>query len=744
MQEQAAERQEVGRKSRGGRWLVWAAAWAAVWQVALQVAACGKGAPAETASAAAGDLGGGSDDIAESASAGDVAADDAAGDVLLTDAADLGAGDGGPQFAWDDDPDCDPLQPSYCALPWPSNRFLVADKTTPTGYRVQFGATSLPINAGGKHVDGKIWERLDGYSVAGPLLVHFANVDLAGIASETDMAPSLAADAKIRLWAVKGSVWQRVPYWVELDSAEDEDARKLMHIRPGVILDAGTRYVVAMTGLQDTAGKAFTPSPAFAALLGNQTAGSQLGQRQEHFSNLFVELKMQGMDKAKLLLAWDFVTASDAAMHGDMLSMRDQAFQIVGPAGPVLTVTAVEPLTEAQNKDIAYEVRGTFRVPHFMEPHPLGSAKSYVMHRGPDGKPLQDGFVDMPFWVRIPRDAVDGPPFGLNQYGHGLNGEGTQVRGNFNGEIGQKFKLIAFACNWTGMSHPDVPGIIQMILDFSDFNILSDHLQQGMMESLLLMRAMRERFADLPEIKKLGVKVDKSRTYYTGISQGGIYGGTYMALSTDVTRGHLGVPGQSYSLLLQRSTDFEPFLVLVKGNYPDAGDRMISLALIQMLWDAADPASYYVHLKQQPFPGTPPHEVMLVPARGDFQVAPVTSEIAARSGFAAIMKDYGKPVFGVTEQAYPYKGSGVVIYDFGNAWAAPGNKPPAGPVYGGSCKVTADCPKWPWFQCDAGVCVLGDPHDRPQRMAWRNDQLGHFLDTGEIIDVCGGDGCHPD
>ena len=37
--------------------------------------------------------------------------------------------------------------------------------------------------------------------------------------------------------------------------------------------------------------------------------------------------------------------------------------------------------------------------------------------------------------------------------------------------------------------------------------------------------------------------IDPSRRYYYGNSQGGIFGLNYMALSTDVERGCLGVPG---------------------------------------------------------------------------------------------------------------------------------------------------------------------------------------------------------
>ena len=40
--------------------------------------------------------------------------------------------------------DCDPIVPTRCGLPFPSNVYLVDDAKTATGKRVQFGATTLP------------------------------------------------------------------------------------------------------------------------------------------------------------------------------------------------------------------------------------------------------------------------------------------------------------------------------------------------------------------------------------------------------------------------------------------------------------------------------------------------------------------------------------------------------------------------------------------------------------------------
>lgn len=62
--------------------------------------------------------------------------------------------------------------------------------------------------------------------------------------------------------------------------------------------------------------------------------------------------------------------------------------------------------------------------------------------------------------------------------------------------------------------------------------------------------------------------VDPKLAFYRGDSQGGIFGATYMAISTDVTRGLLGETGAPYTLLLDRSVDFSGFKFLLKGSYP--------------------------------------------------------------------------------------------------------------------------------------------------------------------------------
>lgn len=630
-----------------------------------------------------------------------------------------------------DPADCDPLDETECAMPWPSNLYLVPDPTRRTGYTLAFGRSSLPENTANRTVDPSPYRRLDGYGVGTPLIVRFPNLDISGLATEDHIERSMAADAPILWFEVDaGGALRRVPYWVELDATEEDPARKVLFVRPAVILNEATRYVVAFRNLRDTRGEPLAPSPAFARLRDRRAASDErLAPRIARFEEVFAMLESQGIARESLTLAWDFVTASDEALHGRMLFMRDDALRRTGPEGPPLEVTSVTEFVPADdgsgrpvNPYIALEMHGTFEAPHYLRPR-IAGYRGWEFNLGPDGMPLANGTHTAEFWVRIPRSAVDGSgvPHGLVEYGHGLLGQGTEVRASYNDKIAYDHHLIFFATTMVGMSSEDAPLLPRMLSDMSLFVWMGDRLHQGVLEHLLLARAMRARFASLPQVRARGIVVDSDQIYYSGISQGGIFGATIVALSPDIQRGHLGVPGNNYSTLLQRSTDFRPFFQLLQTVYERASNRAVLLSTVQLLWDGTEPVSYYRHLSASPFPGNAPHHVLLAPARGDHQVAVVTNEVLARTTEIGIPLlahyDTERMPFGTTPLDYPHMGSGIVLYSFGNPWPSPGNHVPED--------------------------SMPDPHGSPRRQDWHNEQMVHFFRTGEIIDVCGGDGCTP-
>src|SRR5215472_11142585 len=79
--------------------------------------------------------------------------------------------------------DCDPLVPTECGMPYPSNVWTVPDATRTTGLHVAFGATTLPkYDPKGDHVDRTKFEGRDGFSPGGALMVNMPGATTTGLA----------------------------------------------------------------------------------------------------------------------------------------------------------------------------------------------------------------------------------------------------------------------------------------------------------------------------------------------------------------------------------------------------------------------------------------------------------------------------------------------------------------------------------------------------------------------------------
>jgi hypothetical protein len=218
--------------------------------------------------------------------------------------------------------------------------------------------------------------------------------------------------------------------------------------------------------------------------------------------------------------------------------------------------------------------------------------------------------------------------------------------------------------------------------------------------------------------------IDPSDVFFDGNSQGGIFGGTLMAIAQDITRGVLGVPGIRYSLLLRRSVDFDLYALIYEPAYPNELQQVLGLSLIQMLWDRSEPSGSVRHITNDPLPGTPPHHVLLHVAFGDHQVANVSTEIEARTIGASIHQPAigpGRhsdvdPYFGIPAiPSYPFDGSALVIWDSGEPTPPIENVPPR---------------------------MGNDPHGDPRSDPAARVQKSEFLKTdGAVVDVCSGMPC---
>jgi hypothetical protein len=623
---------------------------------------------------------------------------------------------------------CDSLDHAACLLPFPSDRWTVADPSTATGRRLSLSPLQTPRNVANRPMDPTELNRNDGWSQGTPVMTSVPGLDLrrTGLATEADPGASLRKDAPVVL--LDAATGERWPYTAELDANPTDGEQPLLIVRPAVSFREGHRYVVAMRHLKDGAGREIPAGAAFTALRGGARSTDPV----------FGPLMRKKIPVDELYLAWTFTIASTRSNTERMLHIRDDAFASLGGKAPAFSVTGTQ---EAYSDKVSRRVTGTFTVPNYLTT-PVNS-KEPVLGTDPglpgtrflylpgDELPDRNGDFTATFTCDIPRSATPDLPARGSIYGHGLlGGQGEVGAGNVQ-KMGNENDILYCATDWYGMATGDVPNVATMLLDMSFFPTLPDRVQQGMLAQLFLARLLKDSrgFASDPAFRAGGKPLlQPGAVYYDGNSQGGIIGGALMAVAQDITRGVLGVVGMNYSTLLDRSVDFSQYESVFNASYPSEVDRELVFALIQPLWDRAENNGYAAHITRNPLPGTPVHHVLLDVAFGDHQVSNYAAEVMARTigartntGFLAEGRHWGvEPGWGIPRFRGSWDGNAMVYWDSGTARPPLGNVPPTeGPTLAGH-----------------------DPHEDPRATYLARVQKGLFLRPyGVVVDVCAGGPC---
>src|SRR5262245_58183382 len=635
---------------------------------------------------------------------------------------------------------CDFLDPSECLFPYPSDYLTTADPSTDTGRRVNYAAAGMPRNASAVPIEPSDYNRNDGFSPGSSILLRVPNIDLGmtGAAPITDIERSLDAGAPIVL--VNATTLEHHLIFAEVDAnaPPPSSATGALIIHPAVNFAENTRYIVALRSLKDTDGAIIPPGTDFLAYRDNTPTGDGIKEaRRAHMESLFTTLAAAGVARDDLYLAWDFTVASQRNLTERMLFVRDDGFARLGTNAPPFTVTQIENDLDSR---IYRRVSGTFDVERYVDcpagppTCPTVTAPAGRFQLGPDGLPLhQPTPQPAVFQCIIPRAALPNAtdpatPARASIYGHGLLGSHTEVSAGNVRDMANEHNFVFCATKWIGMSNDDVPNAIGILQNISNFPTLTDRLQQSMLNQLFLARLMihPQGFVSDPAFQDASGTpvIDTSAVFYDGNSQGGIFGGTVMAIAQDITRGVLGVPGMNYSLLLTRSSDFGTYSLILYPAYPNQLQRPLLLALIQMLWDRSEPNGYARHIMNDPLPGTPSHKVLLHLAFGDHQVANVATEIEARTigasihqpAIAPLRHSDVHPYFDIPAiPSYPFDGSALIVWDSGAATPPIVNKAPS---------------------------VGADPHSDPRSTPSARTQKSEFLKVGgAVVDVCTGLPC---
>jgi hypothetical protein len=584
---------------------------------------------------------------------------------------------------------CEDLVTSVCLLPFPTDRYLVDDPATATGYRLSYPPEALPANLLGEHPDTTPFERLDGQSPSTQITTVFPSPpSLDGVATVDDIGRSLDADSPTVI--VDLDTGERIAHWVELDARADDPERTMLYLRLASVLQEDHRYGVALRGLEPADGSgAYAPTEVFAALRdGVLTDAPAIEDRRPGFDALWTDLEGAGVDRAELQQAWWFHTASGDAIRHDIFAMREDALARLGPSGLGCTVTSVE---EDYGGDglTARRVRGTFTVPMYVD-SPTPPAR--IVHDA-DGNPVWQADVQVPFTAIVPERLASGAvPIGpLVTFGHGLLGtgegavSGTQLR-----QGAQDAGAIFFATDWSGMASEDVPTIATALADVSNIVYLTDRLQQGMIHQIAMTRTFLGVCRTLPEFVEGDRElIDPTRSYYLGGSQGGIYGGTLLTLSPDIDQGVLYVNGAVFPFMMERSIDYAPYLPLFQAAYPARIDQAVLLPLAQHLWDATDPAGYLQHLTAG-LDGIGPKRVLSIAAENDAQVPNLSTDQSMRMVGVPIIEGSSRTAWGFDVEPSGYTGSAYLTIDMGDPAVPDGNVAPTVDAGGHSLVASSD------------------------------------------------------
>jgi hypothetical protein len=653
---------------------------------------------------------------------------------------------------------------SECMLPFPDDFHTVSEPDSATGRRVAFKDAAMPVNSSGAPIDAAPYNGNDGFSPGQAAVVKVPGLDTAEAFENTDPVPlnQLSEYDKKRapIVVINARTGERQPIWAELDANATTPENTSLLIHPAVNYDAGERYIVAMRNLEDETGDELNAPQGFRYYRDDLPSKKKpIKKQRKRFKKIFKDLRNAEIDRADLYLAWDFTVASDENIAERMLAIRDDAFGQLGDTNladvtvqgnsPSFTVDSVQTFTPAQDPEMARRVQGTFTVPCYLVPD---CAPGGTFQLGPNGLPSQNGTWTANFNCMVPRVAVEGAPTPARPqlYGHGLLGSANEATSTPQQLLGNTHNFIVCATDTIGFSNPDVGNIAANVLpDLGNFPQLTDRVQQGILCELFLGRLMvhPDGFASSNAFRVNQADpaspsaIDTSRLYYNGNSQGGILGGALTAVAPDFTRAALGVPAMNYSVLLNRSIDFDLYKAILDPAYPDPITQQLALSLIQMLWDRSEANGYAHRMTDAPLPDTPPHEVLMNVAFGDHQVTTWQADVEARTIGASIHTPVvyegrwpGVEVgWGIDPiPSYPFRDSAIVYWDSGPIRDNP-TPPPA--------VIGTDPPPVPNVPNRSGQ----DPHGLPRVAPGEMQMVSDFLQPdaqSHITDTCNGGPCY--
>jgi hypothetical protein len=558
-------------------------------------------------------------------------------------------------------------------VPFPSDRYTVADPAAKTGLRVDIGPHNTKDSLALAYPDtaAQVSAR-DGFSTVGGVAVGFTGaIDIRGIVIDEEADPPVMDPARDAAEYTKGDA----PFLlVDVDEGSP-DKGKAIGLLPRWWAQAKDNYYVAdeFTLIAQPAAP-LAPRRRYAFVVTKRLAaadGGKIGRTAEMQAVIsgddtspyagevrdvlgVIEASL-GVGKDDVVLATAFTTGS---VHDDVLAAAEVAR--AAPAPALLEAWTVETPMEADGR---VRFRAVFEAPEYR-----GADGKWKI--GDDGAPAAQAKVGMEVFLAF-SDGTKSGPRPVVFFAHGLGGtkDGCWGTADRLRDIDAAVFSIDSPEHGSRSVDPDQPLLatfrffgIDPDTQVFDIERARDNFRQMASDQLELTRFVGSLGALdlLPPGAPDGVPdLDVSRFLYIGHSFGAVQGPTIMALAPEVKHAVWNVGGAGLMTLLRDSGTFGLLVnALTPPGTPDGAIGRF-FAATQAIVDPGDPVNYARYATLEGLPGVPgwgPRDVLLQAVVKDTIVPNSTSELVARAAGLVSMNPLVK-VSGLPEATGPVTGN---------------------------------------------------------------------------------------
>jgi hypothetical protein len=483
--------------------------------------------------------------------------------------------------------ECDDQDTFRCVLPFPSSTFMVADPTTPTGVRVAVTDSILP----GGEDDATFMNSADGFSRITPISTGFsARLDTAWL-DALPRAATLAEDAPVQLINAQPGhplYGQRVPIWAEFVEGGRTDKDHLLIAYPQVPMAAGADHVVVLTRDLTHADGSDVEVSRWTDLvtgLATPTDKAEAALAAYHAPTRAV-LDAAGIAPSEVLRAWDFTARSDENMTGRLDGMMDVIRQSGGFG------VEIDYAAETSEEDIDLVILGRLTgVPWFLD-----DEDRFVLDDA--GVPQLTGEGEVKFRVVLPTRGYDGEvgsPYRIALYGHGTGGNISDDA--FDEEIARegiaKVSLEFGAWNgddliWTFQRFLRMNAGVEQSTAMLLHSVVGGYAILQSLDAGLGEALRADTIGGLPNPHP-GRDIITDDPMWVGGSLGGTMGAIIGTAYPEIDKAVLNVPAGAWTHLIPDSYMYDfAMRPVLEGQFGDAIDARLSIALTQTGWDDVD------------------------------------------------------------------------------------------------------------------------------------------------------------